>query len=54
MSKENVESETRTKPIEVEISIKGQTMEQLLYAQAVIVPQIEEVLGRFRDVLVEV
>lgn len=49
MNNENVESKMKT-PIVVEIGIHGTSLEQLLYAQAVIVPEITKVLSRFDDV----
>lgn len=49
MNNENVESEKKM-PIVVEIRIHGTSLEQLLYAQAVIVPEIKKVLLKFDGV----
>ena len=49
MNNENVESEKKT-PIVVEIGIHSTSLEQLLYAQAVIVPELTKVLSKFDDV----
>ena len=49
MNNENVESEKKT-PIVVEIGIHGTSLEQLLYAQAVIVPEITKALSKFDGV----
>ena len=49
MKNENVESETKT-PIVVEIGIHGTSLEQLLYAQAVIVPELTKALSKFDGV----
>ena len=48
MNNENVES--KKTPIVVEIGIHGTSLEQLLYAQAVIVPEITKVLSKFDGV----
>lgn len=48
MNERNVESEKT--PIVVEIAIHGETLEQLLYAQAVIVPELTKVLSTFDGV----
>ena len=49
MNNENVESKKKT-PIVVEIGIHGTSLEQLLYAQAVIVPELAKVSSKFDDV----
>lgn len=49
MNNENVEFEKKT-PIVVEIGIHGASLEQLLYAQAVIVPEITKALSKFDGV----
>lgn len=49
MNNENVESEKKT-PILFEIDIHGSSLEQLLYVQAVIVPELTKVLSKFDDV----
>lgn len=50
MNNENVESDKKT-PIVVGIEIHGTSLEQLLYAQAVIVPEITKVLSKFDGVV---
>lgn len=49
MNDENVESEKNT-PIVVEIGIHGTSLEQLLYAHAVIVPELTKALSKFDGV----
>lgn len=49
MNNENVESEKKT-PIVVEIGIHSTSLEQLLYAHAVIVPEITKALSKFDGV----
>lgn len=49
MNNENAESKMKT-PIVVEIGIHGTSLEQLLYAQAVIVPELTKALSKFDDV----
>lgn len=49
MNNENVESK-KNAPIVVEIGVHGTSLEQLLYAQAVIVPEIAKALSKFDDV----
>lgn len=48
MNNENVES--KKTPFVVEIGFHGTSLEQLLYAQAVIVPELTKALSKFDDV----
>lgn len=52
MNERNVESEKP--PIVVEIGIHGTSLEQLLYAQAVILPELTKVLSKFDGVVTSV
>lgn len=46
MNERNVES-TKVPPIEIEMWVKAVTLEQKLYVQAVVIPEINRLLNQF-------